>query len=88
MIGRTRPDAFCRILLTMVNPRVKHNRDYTERELERFKDQMMQIRIRQNDALYLAQAFGQAIFDFAPRSNGARDYAKLCDEILNHEKEC
>jgi chromosome partitioning protein len=38
--------------------------------------------IRRNIKLAEASSFGQTIFDYAPRSNGARDYARLAAEIF------
>ncbi len=38
--------------------------------------------IRRNIKLAEASGFGQSIFDYAPRSNGALDYADLTDEIF------
>lgn len=38
--------------------------------------------IRQNIKLAEAPSHGLTIFDYAPRSNGALDYARLADEIL------
>ena len=38
--------------------------------------------IRQNIALNEAQAAGKSIYEYDPESNGARDYAKLTEEIL------
>ena len=38
--------------------------------------------IRDNVALAEAHGFGQTIFEYKPDSNGAKDYLKLCKEIL------
>jgi chromosome partitioning protein len=38
--------------------------------------------IRRNIKLAEASSFGQTIFDYAPRSNGATDYARLAAEIF------
>jgi chromosome partitioning protein len=38
--------------------------------------------IRRNIKLAEATSFGQSIFEYAPRSNGALDYAELTDEIF------
>lgn len=40
-------------------------------------------RIRRNIRLAEASSFGQTVFDYAPRSNGATDYANLAAEVLN-----
>jgi chromosome partitioning protein len=39
-------------------------------------------RIRRNIRLAEAPSFGQSIFQYAPSSNGADDYRRLCREIL------
>lgn len=41
-------------------------------------------RIRRNVKLAEAPSYGQTIFDYAPRSNGARDYLALGDEFLRY----
>ena len=38
--------------------------------------------IRRNIKLAEASSFGQTIFDYAPRSNGAADYARLAAEVF------
>jgi chromosome partitioning protein len=48
-----------------------------------------ETRIRRNIRLAEAPSFGQSIFRYAPKSNGAEDYAQLATEIdaarsLNH----
>lgn len=43
--------------------------------------------IRRNVKLAEASSFGQSIFDYAPRSNGALDYADLTDEIFGARAE-
>jgi len=44
--------------------------------------QVFQTRIRRNIRLAEAPSFGQSIFQYAPDSNGARDYRQLAREIL------
>jgi len=41
-----------------------------------------QTRIRRNIRLAEAPSFGQAIFDYAPQSNGAADYLALSEELV------
>ena len=43
---------------------------------------LFRTRIRRNVRLAEAPSFGQSIFDYAPDSNGAEDYAALATEIL------
>ena len=44
--------------------------------------QAFQTRIRRNIRLAEAPSFGQSIFQYAPGSNGAQDYAGLAAEVL------
>lgn len=39
-------------------------------------------RIRRNVKLAESPSFGQSVFDYAPKSNGAEDYAALAQEVL------
>jgi chromosome partitioning protein len=41
-----------------------------------------QTKIRRNIRLAEAPSFGQSIFQYAPQSNGAEDYRRLADEVL------
>ncbi|HNQ25046.1 MAG TPA: AAA family ATPase [Phycisphaerae bacterium] len=41
--------------------------------------------VRRNIKLAEAASFGQTIFTYAPRSNGALDYADLAHEVLEHD---
>lgn len=43
--------------------------------------------IRRNIKLAEASSFGQTIFDYAPRSNGAADYQNLAQEVLGERPE-
>ena len=43
---------------------------------------VFRTRIRRNIRLAEAPSFGQSIFDYAPDSNGAEDYAALAGEVL------
>ena len=63
-------------------------------DLERFLEQargspvpwrdarILNARIRRNVKLAECPSYGQSIFDYAPRSNGAVDYLALADEVL------
>ncbi|MDO5308276.1 MAG: AAA family ATPase [Planctomycetia bacterium] len=43
------------------------------------------VNIRRNIRLAEAPSYGQSIFDYDPKSNGAEDYLKLAQEILDME---
>lgn len=48
-----------------------------------FGDKLFDSFIRVNVAVAEAPINGQSIFDYSPRSNGAKDYKELVNEILN-----
>ena len=64
------------------------------REIQRlvrahFPEQLMEATVRKTTALAEAPSFGQDIFRYAPKSNGAWDFAALCREFerrFNHAK--
>jgi chromosome partitioning protein len=80
------PKKFCRILLTMVDARLKRSTEYVTKELEPYQDRLLQTKIRRNDALNQAQAAGLSIFHFDPSSYGAEDYYALTSEVLQYEE--
>lgn len=80
-------ETFYRILLTMVDTRVKRSREYVLGELAPYRDKILATQIRRNEALNMAQSYGKAIFDFDPAAHGAADYTALCAEILAMEEE-
>ncbi|MEW6743296.1 MAG: AAA family ATPase [Planctomycetota bacterium] len=47
-----------------------------------FGDKVFKTLVRQNVKLAEAPSHGRTIFDYAPASHGAEDYARLCDEVL------
>lgn len=49
---------------------------------ERFKEKVFETKIRTDISLMESTAFGQNIFDYAPRSRGAEDYLDLAKEII------
>lgn len=51
-----------------------------------FKDVVFKTVIRENIALAEAPSFGKDIYSYSPKSNGAKDYALLCKEILSAHK--
>jgi len=48
---------------------------------------LFKTRIRRNIKLAEASSFGQSVFDYAPKSNGALDYADLAHEIFGTRPE-
>src|SRR5262245_1146110 len=71
------------IIPCQVNPRRALTRDVLA-ELERhFPGRVLKSRIRVNVRLAEAPSHGKPIFEYAPESNGAVDYAALAEEVVN-----
>lgn len=70
------------VFLTDYDWRVKMHTDAADAIRQAFPDEMFATRIRHNVALSECAARGMSIFDYAPTSNGARDYGALVDELL------
>lgn len=51
-----------------------------------FGSSIFQTKIRKNVAIVEAQLYAKDIVSYAPKSNGAKDYEALTDEILKQEK--
>ena len=71
------------VFITQINPNRILTRTIVEKLTEDLQDKVFDTKIRINVALAEAQLQGQTIFDYAPESNGAKDYEMLVDEILN-----
>ncbi len=69
------------IIATRYQKRKKLNREVIVKIREYFGDILFKTKIRDNIAVAEAPSFGQDIFRYAPRSNGALDYLNLCREI-------
>lgn len=74
------------ILPTLFDPRTRMNKDILKQIQEYFKDKVFQVPIRMNIRLAEASAHKKSIFDFAPDSNGARDYNSLAEEVISLTK--
>ncbi|MBI4575463.1 MAG: ParA family protein [Planctomycetes bacterium] len=71
------------LLLTRVDSRnAALNRSVEEALGIRFPGKLLQTRIGVSTALGRAQVRGRSVFDHAPRSSAARDYAALAREVL------
>lgn len=55
-----------------------------EATAERFQTRLFNTRIRECVALREAQAMRQSIYQYSPRSNAAKDYTSLVDEIVGY----
>ena len=70
------------VLATMYDNRKVLNRDVVETIRKYFGEKVFKTMIRDNVALAEAPAQRKDIFDYNKRSNGAKDYLALCNEIL------
>ncbi len=75
------------ILFTMVNPTLKVNRKITREIIrlvsEEYGDRVFSTKIVRSIMLSEAPAEGSTIFEYAPRSVGARDYSMLAGEVVS-----
>jgi chromosome partitioning protein len=71
------------VFITQINPNRILTKTIVEKLTEDLQDKVFDTKIRINVALAEAQLQGQTIFDYAPESNGAKDYEMLVGEILN-----
>lgn len=80
------PDlVFSGIVLTRYNGRAVISRDIAakiEQAAQQIGARLYRAKIRECTAIKEAELLRQSIFDYAPRSNAAADYAALVDEIL------
>lgn len=70
------------VFITKINPRRIITEQITESIKKYFNDKLFATSIRINVALVEAQLKGIDIFEYAPASNAATDYANLTDEII------
>jgi chromosome partitioning protein len=70
------------VFITKINPRRVITEQITESIKKYFSDKLFQTSIRVNVALVEAQLKGVDVFEYAPISNAAVDYANLTDEIV------
>lgn len=73
------------VLLTMYKGRTKHAQEIKAQVAEYFGDKVFNTVIRDNVALADAPARGLDIFQYDPRSNGAKDYKSFAQEINEME---
>jgi len=77
------------ILLTRYNGRAIIGREVAEmieQTAEKLNTKLYATRVRECTAIKESQAVRKSIFDYAPRSNAAIDYASLIDEMLTEDK--
>ena len=72
------------ILLAKFTPRTKFAKAIISNIIadERLKDKLFNSYIRQDISLMESPAFGQSVFEYAPKSRGSRDYNNFANEFL------
>jgi chromosome partitioning protein len=75
------------VITTFYDPRKVLQRQVLERIKERFGHKVFNSMIRVNVALAEAPSVGKTIFEYQPDSHGAKDYLRLCQEILGADHE-
>ena len=70
------------VFLTQYDPRVVISRNVADTVAQTFGSRLFKTTIRRNVALVEAPVGNQDIFSYAPKSNGAADYAELVKEII------
>lgn len=76
---------FAGILLTMYDHNLELTREVDEEVRDFFGDIVFQTVIPRDVAVCEAPSHGLSVIDYAPRTRGARAYAELCLEVLDHE---
>lgn len=70
------------VIITRYNNR-KLNKAVLEAIRAKYGDRVFSTKIRENIAVAEAPLYGGDLFEYAPDSNGAKDYEQLAEEILN-----
>jgi chromosome partitioning protein len=82
MRRKTRALEYGGVLLTMCDPSLELTREVDAEVREFFGEVVFRTTIPRDVAVAEAPSYGQPIFDYAPRSRGARAYIELCLEVL------
>ena len=70
------------VVLTMCDSSLELTREVESEVREFFGDVVFRTTIPRDVAIAEAPSYGKPIFDYAPRSRGARAYVELCLEVL------
>lgn len=70
------------VIITRYNNR-KLNKAVLDAIRAQYGSKVFDTKIRENIAVAEAPLYGESIYEYAPDSNGAKDYEALSDEILN-----
>lgn len=73
------------ILITKFDKRTTIQNDIKDAILEDKEHNVFETYIRVNTSIAESTYLGQDIFEYAPNSNGAKDYADLVQEIINYK---
>lgn len=71
------------LTLTRFNERKRLARDVRDKLVEYFPNKLLATPVRECVTLAESPGFGQTIFEYAPGSNGAKDYRGLADDLMN-----
>ena len=74
------------VLFTMVNPWLNHATEVMRQAQEEFAGDVLHTQIRRDVMLADAPLSGRAIFDHAPDSVGAANYAALVGEVIERSR--
>lgn len=72
------------VVLTRYATRRRLSKQVKEKLLLYFPNQILRTPIRECAPVAESPSFGLTIHEYNPRSNGAKDYAELADDILNN----
>lgn len=70
------------VVLTRFHERRKLAKEVKDKIISYFPDSVYQTAIRETVALAESPGFGQTIFEYQPKSNGANDYEELAADVL------
>lgn len=73
------------VLITQYDGRKNLNKSVSELVQETFQGKVFSTHIRNAITLAEAPTQGQDIFHYAPKSAGAEDYEKVCNELLTFQ---
>jgi chromosome partitioning protein len=74
------------VIMTMYNGRRRLANAIEEDLRNHYGKELFATRIRENVALAEAPTAGQDVFEYSPRSNGAKDYGALVKEIIERNE--
>ena len=70
-----------RVLVTRFNGQRRLPREVRGKLQEYFPEQVLRTPVRDNVSLAEAPGFGQTVLEYRPRSNGAKDYAAIAEDL-------